>query len=416
MMQRFGSATGTAVLALAGLVGLGVGGYSLVSGQSVCSVFAMGCDSAAKTTTATNASNTDLGACPLSGAKTVAVADSKDAKESCSEAKSSCDKSSDSEAQVINAAATESGDSCCPLTKAKAVNVADATECSKSEPINVAATAECSKAKTVNAAAKGECNKASTCDKAGAKTINAAATSECSKAKAVNAAASECSKKINVAATGECSKATTVNAAANECSKAQTVNAAAGECGKSSKTTAMVPATWTLGVGGVALPVFQKDCGAVAYDCSETNASNVNLVAAASCGSVQKASLKGECPVSGGAAVVNAADSKSECSKAKTCDKSAESTTVNAAAECSEAKVCPVTGKVINAAATEQKSECSEAKTCDKAAEATTVNAASECKQGQDGCEGDGEGDCCGNCAEATTAKADAASVPAAGE
>jgi len=432
-MNRFkGSTLTTVLLGVAGLVGLGAGGYSLITGQTLCSMFA------SCSTTQATAVSAEGEACPISG----------DRKKELMAGGESCPLTG---ATIVEASAESSkADSCCPLSgkaepvvamaavegeacektascdegEARVVNAAvesgceKASVCEKGETNVVAAAVEgecnktstCDKTETVafNASLKGDaCEKTSTCDKSGASVIAAAVEGEtCEKAASCDKAS-----VVNAAAEGECNKA----ASCDE-SKAGVVNAAiegescdkASACIKSApaEAVAAVNASWTVGFGlaPMAMPVFKAECGAVQADCAESVYA-ASEMSAVGCGQVKQASLESACPMSGAKAIN--ASAESTCTKAKVANAALEGESCDKAASCDGA------AKAIQAAA----ESCEGKAACDQAT-GVVVDAAvesTECKQMKDGCEGDGEGDCCGGCAEATTASAEPAEA-AAGE
>ncbi len=366
-----GSVLGTAVLAIASVAGIGVAGYSALTGATVCSIFACDGDktatpaAATTTTVATTAAASEEKSCCALKAAAARVAQASN--KTCSESKEAA-----TVATTIAATETTSESGCCKAKAAKAAAVnASATECSSTKT----ACEKSGEAKVVNAAnadaaASGCCK-----DKAAKATAVNASASECSKATAVNASAGECSKATtvnaaSVEASGCCKAkaAQAVNAANTEgcAAKATAVNASATGCTASKAScdkagvvkTASAPmnVSWRVVLAGgapVVLPVFTYDCGTVAADCSVASLCSSTL-------------------------------------SVKSCGTAAKATTVSAGG-------CPFAAQAVNAANVEAKA----------------------CKHLQDGCTGSGENGCCGKCADekkATPANATEADKVAARE
>jgi len=346
MKKRFGAIEGSFVMAIAAVVGLGAGGYSLLTGNTLCSMF-----SACSAPQVTTVAATDGGeACPLSAsscskdkAEVVQASVTTEEASSCSKAKvaaastEACpfaEKARETASQVTWTMASFGAPLAAPVFAAETstVDCGAASSCSKTELVSSScgsaasvtnaalASSECSKAKAVNAANASECSKK-------AKAVNAAATTtECTKTKAVNASAAACSKAkaVNAAAkSSECTKAKAVNASAAACSKAKAVNAAAksSECTKAKAVNAAATTT----------------------ECTKTKAFNASAAACSKANAVNAAAKSGECTK---AKAVNAAAEDSECSKPK-------ATTAAAAQACSKPKMinasCPFSGEDVQA-------------------------------------------------------------------
>lgn len=141
-----GSGKLSAILAIAGAAGIAIGGYSMMTGKSICSMFAS-CDTAAApaATVVASESSEPKSCCALGGAKAKAVTASASEK-TCSEGAakavnasnaSTCDKPCDKgEVKAINASASETIE--CPHLRAQAAAAAAKSEgaCSEAKKLN----------------------------------------------------------------------------------------------------------------------------------------------------------------------------------------------------------------------------------------------------------------------------------------
>lgn len=226
-----GSGLMTTILTVVGVAGIAAGGFALMSGKSVCSLFS--CDT--KTDAAITVANTessDAKSCCALGGKAKAV--------TASATEKTCDKPCDSEVKAINASTTEST---CNKAEAKAVNAsATSTGCCKDKA-----------AKAVNAsAAEKSCDKP--CD---------------GEAKAINASATDAIECPHLRAQAAVASAKTEGA----CSASKTPALPAG----------MITFAFAASDAPVFTPVFRAECGAVSYDCSIKAINASNLEAAGGC-------------------------------------------------------------------------------------------------------------------------------------
>lgn len=325
MNVRKGSALVSALAGVACMAVVGVAGYSITTGETVCSLLAS-CDSKTASTTVVAASDSvsNCGAGVSRDAALVAmVSDASDCEtaKSCDGAKTAATWTMASGgAVIIPAALVTTEKSECSTTTAKSCDQgAKVVNAALVEESCESAKASCDNGATVVKATQSDCATASSCD-TGATVVNAALasdscegakSSECEgDAKVVNAAQSDCASNasceegatvVNAAlATESCD-----GAAKSECEGGATVvNAANSDCA--------TKASCDGGATVINAAATSEGCSTAKTDCNDAGAADAVVVNAA-LASEEDGETKACCQDKANKEVVNVAVAAGEC-------------------------------------------------------------------------------------------------------